>query len=249
MLLQTFPSCKPPVERLIEHLPPLQPRPYSISSSPLLNTELHITISVIQVNEQLKGICSGWLEKKMENFIKNQENCTIPFYFRKPNLFRLPEELETPMIMIGPGTGVAPFIGFLQHLQLKKKESSSLQLGQNVLIFGCRYSDGDFLYKKEIQGFLQQGLLTKLYTSFSREGDKKMYVQDNILKHSNEIGQKIMNENAVVFVCGDAKNMMRDVKNAIISAVAKYSNMPNAEAEDYVNTLQKNYQYIQDTWI
>ncbi|KAB0800330.1 hypothetical protein PPYR_06071 [Photinus pyralis] len=242
-LLQSFPSCRPPVERLLEHLGPLQPRPYSISSSPLINNstskQLHFTFSVIDLENNLKGVCTSWLER----FSNNPER-SLDFYFRRPNNFRLPEDMSTPIIMIGPGTGVAPFIGFLQH-----RELLNLDVGAAWLFYGCRYASRDFLYKKEIDQFLQTGILTRLSCCSSRDQTEKVYVQDLIRQHNESFVNKIVRENAVVYVCGDAKNMVKQVSSTIVNCLTDVMSWSQSDAEGYMKQLQNTNRYIQDVWI
>lgn len=242
-ILREFPNCRVPIERLLEFLPPLQPRPYSIASSPLVsNNKIEIVFSVIYVDSNTKGVCTSWLAENLEIASNNFE---VSFYFRKPNNFRLPQDISLPKILIATGTGIAPFIGFLQHLE---KVDVAEENGPIILFFGCRYSDRDFLFKKEIYDHLNNGLIRKLFVSFSRESDKKIYVQDNIVKYGSEIVKKILNENAVVYVCGNAKAMTGDVKNAIVASITKHGNFENKDAEEYVANMLKNDRYIQDVW-
>ncbi|KAK5649251.1 hypothetical protein RI129_000280 [Pyrocoelia pectoralis] len=241
-LLQSFPSCKPPVARLVEHMTPLQPRPYSVSSSPLTNAtpkQLHFTFSIIELENNLKGVCTGWLERLIQGTEKN-----VQFYFRRPNNFRLPTDMTVPIIMIGPGTGVAPFIGFLQHRELQNAE-----LGAAWLFYGCRYLERDFLYKTEVDTFLDTGILTKLFCCSSRDRFGRVYVQDLITKHSDSFVDKIVNEDAVIYVCGDAKNMVKQVRDTIVNCLMSVMSWPLSDAEDYVKQLQKTNRYIQDEWI
>lgn len=250
-ILNTFPSCLPPVQRLLEYLPPLQPRPYSISSSPLTSKEkLHFAISVIEFNQIYNGVCSGWLDdqvKKYKDLLDQNIPFQISFYFRKTNNFKLPDDPATPIIMIGPGTGVAPFIGFLQERHHLKEQNC--KIGDSWLFFGCRYSNKDFLYKEEIDTYLKSGILTRLFTSFSREGSDIKYVQHNILKYGKEFANFILKGDAVVYVCGDENNMAKDVKSAIIKCFIDFHGMNEVEATRFVSELENNHRYIQDIWI
>lgn len=242
----------------MEHLPPLQPRPYSISSSPL-SKELHITFSIVEIDKLMKGVCTGWLKtvippttynsinEGMQNLEIN-ENRNISFYFRKSNNFQLPNNCMQPIIMIGPGTGVAPFIGFLQHRYLLKKENNQ-NFGFTWLFYGCRYHDRDFLYRAQLDEYKNCGILTKISSCYSREGKTKTYVQNLIQKECNEIINKIIHENAVIYVCGDAKNMAKDVKNTIISCLMEIEGNTADHAEKYIKLMEKNNRYIQDIWI
>lgn len=258
-ILNTFSSCFPPVERLLEYLPPLLPRPYSISSSPLKSTNtFHITVSVIDFNEEYKGVCSGWLEDEIKNYFSFNElevnkqyliqgDIKISFYFRKSNLFGLPEDSLTPIIMIGPGTGIAPFMGFLQHRFNQKK--LNINVGMSWLYFGCRYSDRDFLYKSELQNYLKENILTKLFTSFSKEDSEIKYVQHNIIKYGKEFMEFFEVNKATVYICGDEKNMIKDIKGAILKCLINYRGKSEEEASTFLEELQKERRIVFDIWI
>lgn len=261
-VLKSFPTCFPAVERLLEHLPPLQPRPYSISSSPLVSeTEIHITFSVVQ-NGDVKGVCSSWLENIFQfeeseaesscdvvfNLEKlNINSGSVPFYFRKHNDFRLPIDFSTPIIMIGAGTGIAPFMGFLQHRSLLLKDG--VNFGSSWLFHGCRYSDRDFLYKEEIEKFLESGVLSKLFTAFSRDTSDKVYVQHVLKEQGKSLVNKLVKESAIVYICGDVKNMAQEVKDCLISCLTEFNEMQVNDATDYVKNLIQSKRFIQDVWI
>ncbi|KAF5270978.1 hypothetical protein FQA39_LY08281 [Lamprigera yunnana] len=254
-VLNAFPSCTPAIDRIIENLGPLQPRPYSISSSPLIDT-LHFTFSVTELNSTTTGVCSGWLEEKItfgktiiesiNNLDLNSEN-DILFYFRHSNDFRLPHNCLLPIIMIGPGTGVAPYVGFLQHRKILNMQHNQ-QFGCSWLFYGCRYFDRDFLYKEEIDNFLQIGVLTKLFSCFSRDAATKVYVQDLIMENANAFIHKVVNENAIVYVCGDSKNMIQDVRSTIVNCLSEQMAWSLTESTSYFKQLQKNKRFIEDLW-
>ncbi|KAJ9601835.1 hypothetical protein L9F63_000017, partial [Diploptera punctata] len=203
-LLITFPSCCPPVERILEHLPRLQARPYSIASSPLKNdSEFHIVYSLLKFplfkpEIGLRyGICTGWLDSAttpiqlnksgtdlllegISNLSLHDNTIKIPVYLRKNMGFTLPTDPTLPLILIGPGTGVAPYIGFLQHRAIEKQTRTEIDFGEIWLFFGCRYKDRDFLYRSEFEKFVDDGILTRLFLSFSRDSGKQdipKYVQ------------------------------------------------------------------------
>lgn len=261
-LLEMFPSCKPPVVRLLEYLPSIKPRPYSISSSPLIHDELWITFSVVTCNNGQKGLCSGWLETIATQYLSSQKNSNeeetnvsrvelpkVPFYFRKPSQFHLPLKPTTPIVMVGCGTGIAPFFGFLQHRDLLLKTTDSITFGAAFLFFGCRYADRDFLYADEIEMFLNTGALKKLHTAFSREiAGKKIYVQHLLQKNGDEL-INILNKKGVLYVCGDAKNMAKDVRAAIVEILIKCASHSAESANCYVEELERNGRYIQDIWL
>lgn len=185
-----FKSCKPPVEVLLANLPRLLPRPYSIVNSGLRDTNvIKICFSVMNLRNNRKGLTTSWLqrileenslENKMKKLSINGGECgKIPIYLRK-NIsgFTMPSDLEVPMILIGPGTGIAPFIGFLEERQLLKIKDPNIKLGKVWMFFGCRYSKLDFLYEETLKLFVEKGILNKLCTAFSREENSNIkYVQ------------------------------------------------------------------------
>lgn len=230
-ILRAYPSCKPPITLLLQHLPRLMPRPYSICNSPLWNKEIiKICFSVALIKDGKKGIATGWLEdiatrfhffgnlngnthkdailenglnsdkdnivtdlinEKLKDLNINKsdsngclckrENTIVSAYLRKSNTFCLPKDPSIPIIMIGIGTGLAPFIGFLEERRYRKKSDVQMNFGTAWLYFGCRYSDRDFIFKDELEGFLSDETLSKLVVSHSREDNSKFkYVQVRI---------------------------------------------------------------------
>lgn len=245
-LLNTFSSCKPPIERLLEYLPSIKPRPYSISSSPLnYDKELCITFSVVEHDDGTKGLCTGYLQKLTNNTMLQKEMCDkICFYFRKASNFCFPSN-PVPIIMLGPGTGISPFIGFLEHRNLQRE---ICKFGDWWLFFGCRYSDRDFLYKDNLEHYLRSGNLTKLFTAFSRESSEKVYVQHKIRGCGKEFVDMLYEQNAIVYVCGDAKDMASDVRETIIELLMQFVLPDRSSAENYICLLEKNGRYIQEIW-
>ncbi|XP_018572088.1 methionine synthase reductase-like [Anoplophora glabripennis] len=244
-LLNTFPSCNPPIGIILEHSLPLQPRYYSISSSPLENNALQITFFIVDNDDGTKGVCSGWLEEIIRYSDKQIEK--IPIYFRKPNNFRIPTDTTTPLIMISTGTGIAPFIGFLNHRQ-KMKINDNGVMGNTYLFYGCRYPDRDFLYHNELEEYLKTHVLTKLYTAFSRSTEKKWYVQDEMNKNGEELVNNILRNGAIVYVCGDAKTTVKGVKDALINNLVVHGHLEESAAKDYLNELVKENRFITDCW-
>lgn len=245
-LLQTFPSCKVPIGKLLENLPPLQPRAYSISSSPLITGEIHATFSVEYFDDsdgrKIKGVCTEWLEESLTPLLNGGESdFDIRFYFRKPNFFRLNPDITSPIIMIGPGTGVAPFVGFLQHLSLQGKAL------ETWLFYGCRYQNKDYLYRSDLERYLKESCLKKLSVAFSRDQDIKVYVQDLIKNETGQIYKKIVEENASVYVCGDLKDMMKDVRMCVRYCLIN-NGMGGDEADLFLSDMVKTNKYVEDKW-
>lgn len=268
-LLLAFPSCNPDVDRLIESLPKLQPRPYSACSSPLKTPGLlDIAFNVINIPEgngrsfARQGICTGMLDK-MTNQIQISEESTeertdtkifqLQISARPNQYFRLPNDVSIPLILIGPGTGVAPFVGFLQHREMQKNsaEFADQTFGEILLFFGCRNRSQDFLFKEELMRLQKVDILSKLFVSFSREtisqADPK-YVQDNIRRNAEQVLQLIDNQKAVIYVCGDAKNMAKDVNQTFMTMLQEKKGMTESEAKSFITKLRLERRYLEDVW-
>lgn len=259
-LLSEFPSCKPSFVHVIELTQPTKPRFYSISSSPKQHPNTaHITAVVLEYKTGTgrihKGVCTNWLARKnIEN-----ETHTVPCFIRT-STFRLPKDPKTPILMIGPGTGIAPFRGFLQDRRHGKFffyilkyflfiyffTCAASERGDSILFFGCRSKDVDFLYADELREHMEDGSLGKLITAFSREQDEKVYVQHKILEMKDEIWPIL--QDAYIYVCGDAKNMAKDVHKALRAVVMEAGNKNQKEAESFITALQTKGRYQQDVW-
>ncbi|KAL0269150.1 UNVERIFIED_CONTAM: hypothetical protein PYX00_006972 [Menopon gallinae] len=245
-LLTNIHTCCPPVIRLLENLPALLPRPYSISSSCLSTPDrikIVFTVAYSMTNgEKREGLCTGMLKSAVEN--KEYSNLPVRMFYRKPSAFRLPLNQKHPLILVGPGSGIAPFIGFLEH---RKMQNS---FGTIWLFYGCRYKFRDYLFKSELEDYLNCGVLTKLVVSFSRESEQDAkYVQDNINKYGKEICDMICNNNAIIYVCGDAKGLRKDVMNAFIGIIQRENGLSFKEANNFLRNLQKENRYLQDVWL
>jgi len=269
-ILTTFESCLPPVVRILEFLPRLLPREYSAASSPHTHTNhVKFVFNVIQLpafqNQQRYGLCSKWLEDNTrtsasDNVVEQIQNLKIQqamvkAYLRKPTNFRFPEDPSRPVIMIGPGTGVAPFIGFLQQREYLRNEVANQDLGEAILFYGCRYKNDDYLYKEELHSFVNNGILTELHTSFSRDqvidesaNENARYVQDNIRKQKDKLMSLIFKVGGAVFICGDAKHMGRDVTNLFVEIIEEHKSITKVEAIKLVNELREKKQFLEDVW-
>ena len=225
------------VDELILLLEPITPRLYSISSSPeAASDEVHITVAkdTFRINDEIKhGLCSDYLC----NF---PVDASFDFYIHKNNQFRLPDE-DKDVIMIGPGTGIAPFRAFLQH------RAATGAAGQNWLFFGDQHFVTDFLYQTELQDWKQTGVLTKLDVAFSRDGRDKVYVQHKMQQKANELFSWL-DSGAYLYVCGSKEPMSVDVENALIQIVQTAGNKTLADAEAYVEKLKEEGRYLKDVY-
>jgi cytochrome P450/NADPH-cytochrome P450 reductase len=244
-VLEMFPACQLPFNVYLELLHALRVRYYSISSSPMADGRSpSITVSVIDAPSRsgkghYEGVCSTYLAR-------HGSDSVIEGFIRSPHMpFRPPEDTQTPIIMIGPGTGIAPFRGFLQ--ERATLQTNGKQLGKAMLFFGCRNPDQDFLYQDELEAFEAQGVV-KLYTAFSRvEGQAKCYVQDKIKQHSDDIWQ-LVQQGAVIYVCGDGGKMEPAVRQALMSVYQEHTGGSAPEGEQWLNALRDNQRYLADVW-
>ncbi|KAB7495974.1 NADPH--cytochrome P450 reductase [Armadillidium nasatum] len=248
-ILEDLPSCKPPLDHLCELLPRLQARYYSISSTPKVHpNSIHVTAVVLKYETSTgrtnKGVCTNWLYKRLEEYEGNGKKFFVPIFVRKSQ-FRLPNKPSVPVLMIGPGTGIAPFRGFLQERSYYKNNDK--EIGKTILYFGCRYKQTDFIYEDELKEFINNNVL-KLYVAFSREQEHKVYVTHLLEENKEEVWDIIGNQNGHLYVCGDAKNMARDVHNIITKICETQGNMTPGEAEMHVKKMVNQRRYSSDVW-
>ncbi|XP_060526024.1 methionine synthase reductase isoform X2 [Cylas formicarius] len=238
-ILDRFPSCSPPIELILHYSSPLLPRYFSIASSPLQKDTLSIIFSVVEFENSLKGVCTGWLEKLL-----NVQQSKVPFYFRKPTGFRM-DSPEESRVLIAAGTGIAPFLGFLRHKSLLEKPK---KLGGTYLYYGCRYKEGDFLCAEELRKYVSNGILAALYPAFSRESTSKCYVQNELSKGRDMLVDLILNDGALVYVCGN-KSVAKDVKETLVECFAEHLRVDVADAAKIIGSLIKEKKYLVDTWL
>ena len=176
----------------------------------------------------------------------------IPLFLRSNKSFRMPEDPSVPLVLIGPGTGVAPFMGFLRHRKLKHEfgHEGSEKLGPVYLLFGCRTKLNDFLFEEELNAFVETGILTELLVCFSRDAESsEKYVQDILRRDYEKFGDLIMNKKAQVYICGDALNMAKDINEALIDIVQNFMSVSNAEARSIVIKMRQDPKQIkEDVW-
>ncbi|CAH1153917.1 unnamed protein product [Phaedon cochleariae] len=246
-VIEDMPSCQPALDHLCELLPRLQPRYYSISSSSKLypNT-VHITAVVVEYDTPTgrhnKGVATTWLKEKVPD--PEKEAPVVPVFIRKSQ-FRLPTKTQTPIIMIGPGTGLAPFRGFIQERNLSKTEGKPV--GESVLYFGCRKRSEDFIYEEELLEYEKNGLLT-LHLAFSRDQPQKVYVTHLLQQQADEVWRVIGDNNGHLYICGDAKTMAFDVRAILIKILQEKGQMTEQQALAYLKKMETQKRFSADVW-
>lgn len=223
---------------LCKILPPLIPRFYSISSSQkLFSEEIHLT--VVAVEYETNNIIRNGVATHFLCNLAEENSTKIPLYIQKSSHFHLPDDAED-IIMIGPGCGVAPFISFIQERQAKNAK------GKNWLFFGEQRKSYDFYYKDYLLNLEKENFL-KLDLAFSRDQEKKIYVQHKILSNSKEIMEWI-EKGAYIYVCGDAKRMAQDIDKALEQVIRNEKNLKEEDAMEYIRTLEKEKRYLRDVY-
>lgn len=234
-----FSFNQPLLQELMEAFSPLLPRFYSIASSSLsYPSEIHLTVALSSHEHHgklRKGVASHFLAKQAK-----LHTTPIPIFVQKAIHFHLPEDGSIPLIMVGPGTGVAPFKAFIEERVLKEAK------GKMWLFFGERYEESDYFYKDFFLKQEKEGVL-KLTTAFSRDQEHKIYVQHRLMQHQKTVW-KWMQEGALFYVCGSASPMAKDVEAAFIKMIEEEGQMNELEARDYLRQLRKNHRYLSDVY-
>jgi methionine synthase reductase len=277
-ILATFPSCHPPIDRLLDLLPAHQPRFYSIASSPLKrHGKIRFAFNVVQYitpkNVSRQGIATPWLDTLTELIPSrttahktevplHHKRINVPMFVRyNANAFVLPQNTQRPLVLIGPGTGIAPFIGFLEHRQTQRQvrmkmggvgHSPSQQIrkefGPIHVYDGFRDRRHDFLFEQALTEFETDGTITKLRVAESRnaEGKPKVYVQDLIKEDQEELYKLIVENDAAIYVCGDAKGMAKGVQDALVEMLVKYHQVDALEANKLLMKWIAEKKYLRD---
>jgi len=221
----------------VSHLRKLQPRLYSISSSLKAHPDqVHLTIAAVRyesLGRKRKGVCS--------TFLADRANRAVPVFVQVSHSFRLPKNGDTPIIMVGPGTGVAPFSAFLHERRATGAK------GRNWLFFGEQRGATDFFYREELDAMMSEGHLAKLSTAFSRDQAEKIYVQNRMLEHGADIWSWLQ-DGAHFYVCGDASRMAKDVDVALHNVVEKHGGLNADMAAEYVQKLKTEKRYQRDVY-
>jgi len=238
-LLEDYPPEGTSAQPFVDIFSKLQPRLYSISSSPKIKSDLvSATVGTVRyetLGRRRKGVCSTFLADRLP------EDHRVEVFIHENKAFRPPEDDTRPMIMVGPGTGIAPFRAFLQEREARKAG------GKNWLFFGDQHVKSDFLYQELLEGWRDSGLLTRMDTAFSRDQASKIYVQDRMLKNGQEIFEWL-EEGAYFYVCGDASRMAKDVDAALFEIIKTCGKMDETSATAYLKELKKQKRYQRDVY-
>lgn len=285
-ILLSFPSCDPSLEMLVDQLGALAPRYYSIASSPLTSkhtvdiafnvVDYELKISDVQSFKRL-GVCTPWLDEltghvsyrtestRNAHVVNHSKKMQIPIFPRPSKDFVAPNDLSCPIIMVGPGTGVAPFIGFIKHrkalMSMSWNQESESKFGESWLFYGCRNIEYDFLFRDFIEQTAgTKGVLDKCVVSTSRQqpvSDSKIpsisyygkYVQDAMKEHGHEISRLLLEEDAKFFVCGDAVGMAKDVQKALADILVQHGNFNEiTHAQNTIVEWMSKGKYVRDVW-
>lgn len=238
-VIRDFGSWGGSAQEFVSILRKMPARLYSIANSlSAYPDEVHLTIGAVRYESherERKGVCSILCAERL------QPGDKLPVYIQHNQNFKQPVDGNTPIIMIGPGTGVAPFRSFIQERE--ETEAS----GKTWLFFGDQHFVTDFLYQTEWQKWLETGALTKMDVAFSRDTDEKVYVQNRMLEHSDELFRWLQ-EGAAIYICGDEKNMAHDVHHTLIEIIEKEGRMSHADAQVYLDDMQQNKRYQRDVY-
>jgi sulfite reductase (NADPH) flavoprotein alpha-component len=226
-------------QQMFKLLPRLSPRLYSISSSQALYPDtMHVSVRVVRYESygrKRQGVCSGQLGER------TPEGAVLPILIHSNQLFRLPADMDAPVVMVGPGTGVAPFRAYLEH-----KEAGCGRWPM-WLFFGEQRASQDFLYQDELLAWQKNGVLQRLDTAFSRDQKVKIYVQQRIREQSAELW-RWLEQGAYFYVCGDSQRMAPDVEAAVLEAVAVHSGKGAEYAAEYLARMNKQKRYLKDVY-
>ena len=236
-LFKEYPQQGLAVEDFVSLLRPMPPRLYSIASSLKAHSEeVHLTVAVVRYDShgrKRKGVCSSYLAERVGE--------TIPCYFHPNKNFKLPAVQNAPIIMVGPGTGIAPFRAFIEE------RMATGASGKNWLFFGDRSQKTDYLYGEEWIRYQKEGILNELDLAWSRDQEEKVYVQHKMLERGAELWNWIQ-EGALFYVCGDASRMAKDVDQALRTIAQEHGSMSEEDSAVWIKSLQKEKRYLKDVY-
>lgn len=243
-LLQLCPSIEAPLEHFLAFCPRMVPRYYTISSSSSVHPqEVHLTVAVTETLKKdgtvFKGVCSSYLA----GVVAGKSTVRV---FNRESTFRLPTDASKPILMIGPGTGIAPMRALLQERAYLRDVKKQV-LGDNVLYFGCKKASLDYLYEDEMAKFQADGVLNKLYVAYSREQSEKVYVQHLLAKNASETWNLVDSQGASIYVCGGVK-MGHDVSEALRSICVSQGKHTADSAKHYMDKLASEGRFVQELW-
>lgn len=245
VLDEEAPSCRPTLVDLLDLLPALSPRWYSAASASAVDERVHFAFSVVP-----NGLATSMLAKQCEALLAGEKVSPVvllPRVSDSESMFK-PPAVHVPYIMIGPGTGVAPFRGFLRERAAAMQNSPEVSFGRTMLFFGCRHADKDFLYEKEMRELEKDGVVDVLDVAFSRDGPEKVYVQDRMLARAEEVAG-VIEDGGMVFVCGDGGGMARGVHDALTEILTeKCCDGDSDGGKAKMKMLTKEKRYVRDIW-
>ena len=243
-LLRRCPSIEAPLEHFLSFCPRMLPRYYTISSSSSLHPKsVHLTVAVTETQKKdgsvFKGVCSSHLA----DVAAGKSTVRV---FNRESTFRLPKDSSKPIVMVGPGTGVAPMRALLQE-RAYQRDVNKQKLGTNVLYFGCKKASMDYLYEDEMAMFQSDGVLNKLYVAYSREQSEKVYVQHLLAKNAEETWELVNGQGAYIYVCGGVK-MGGDVADALRKICVSEGKLSTDSAKQYMDKLASEGRFVQELW-
>jgi NADPH-ferrihemoprotein reductase len=247
-ILKLCPTIQMPLEHFLSYVSPIQARYYTISSSNLVHpNSIHLTVSVTQHERKDGSMFKGMCSSHLADYKKKDTMCRPKVrVFNRPSTFRLPKDSSRPIIMIGPGTGLAPMRAFLQE-RWYQKTSLKQTVGANILYFGCKKETHDLIYKEELDTFVQDGILNHLRVAFSREKSEKVYVQHLLKQHADETWKYLEEDGAFLYTCGGVK-MGHDVSETLAEIISSEGRLSLDEAKKYISRLSDEGRFVQELW-
>lgn len=263
--LKLFPSLQQmTLSDLISTFPPLPPRYYSVSSSSL-DSVIKVAFAVVDYQttslllngtqrgqRRIRGVATGWLEALASSFLDGQqsvESCNVPIFPKQSPDFRMPPNPNAKLILIGPGTGIAPFVGFLREKQDRMASTecpNQGSVGSIDVFFGCRHQDHDWIYRDEMRAFAESSVVTNVFNAFSRDTDSShRYVQHLMEENAERLVSLVLDDEASIYLCGDGNAMAKDVQSKLLSLLAA---RPGTDAEDYLEQMKREKRFVLDIW-